>query len=202
MNYGDFIFDRYDYDAQRATLTLRYRYAKGPSFEEHIHFEGKTRPLEIAHEKVLDRLFRLVFLLSGVSYYKAFIPRTLLCEAFPLDARTAAFVERVYVNGLAEFAFRNGISLRNNVNLRSEPGPEPTGLPIRLPRRTCVPVGGGKDSIVTLECLKTKWRTACPVRIGGCCTYSSDYPDSGSAVRSSPAAIGRAIIRVKRSRGS
>lgn len=154
MNYGDFIFDRYDYDAQRATLTLRYRYAKGPSFEEHIHFEGKTRPLEIAHEKVLDRLFRLVFLLSGVSYYKAFIPRTLLCEAFPLDARTAAFVERVYVNGLAEFAFRNGISLRNNVNLRSEPGPEPTGLPIRLPRRTCVPVGGGKDSIVTLECLK------------------------------------------------
>ena len=23
-----------------------------------------------------------------------------------------------------------------------------------LPRRTCVPVGGGKDSIVTLECLK------------------------------------------------
>jgi hypothetical protein len=32
---------------------------------------------------------------------------------------------------------------------------EPTAaLHVELPRRTCVPVGGGKDSIVTVECLK------------------------------------------------
>src|SRR5262249_17850695 len=35
-----------------------------------------------------------------------------------------------------------------------EPMAPPAPLALELPRRTCVPVGGGKDSIVTLECLK------------------------------------------------
>ena len=44
--------------------------------------------------------------MAGVSYYKAFIPKTLLCEAFPVDRPTAEFLQNFYEKGLAEFALR------------------------------------------------------------------------------------------------
>jgi hypothetical protein len=92
--------------------------------------------------------------LSGVSYYKAFIPKLLTCRAFELNERTAEFLQKFYEKGLAEFAFRNGVSLRGHLRFQSSSAPAPTPITVDLPRRTCVPVGGGKDSIVTIECLR------------------------------------------------
>ena len=77
----------------------------------------------------------------------------MICEAFPVDLDTAALSAEFYENGLAEFAFRNRIALRA-LPLCSDPTPSAPPLALDLPRRTCVPVGGGKDSVVTLECLK------------------------------------------------
>ena len=94
-----------------STLLLRYRFSDGPVFEEKLVFDFEPRPLSPAERAVLDRIFRLIFLLAGVSYYKAFIPKTLVCDAFPLDPTTAGFLHKFYEKGLAEFAYRNGISL-------------------------------------------------------------------------------------------
>jgi hypothetical protein len=63
-------------------------------------------------------------------------------------------LQKFYEKGLAEFAFRNKISLRGHFAIQWSDGPTAAPVTIDLPRRTCVPVGGGKDSIVTLECLK------------------------------------------------
>jgi len=63
-------------------------------------------------------------------------------------------LQKFYEKGLAEFAFRNRISLRRHLEIRwSDIGPA-APLALEMPRRSCVPVGGGKDSIVTVECLK------------------------------------------------
>ena len=40
--------------------------------------------------EALDRVFRLLLLACGVSYYKAFAPERVRCAAFPLDPATAA----------------------------------------------------------------------------------------------------------------
>jgi hypothetical protein len=101
----------------------------------------------------LDRVFRLLLLACGVSYYKAFAPKRVRCAAFALDPATAAFFNNFYKKGLGEFAWRNGIDLAG-LNLVAETIEPPTALRLELPRLTCVPVGGGKDSIVTVECLK------------------------------------------------
>jgi hypothetical protein len=153
MEYKEFIFESYDYDPAASTLSLRYRFDGGPNFEEKLVFDFAARELSIAESEVLDRIFRLIFLVSGVSYYKTFIPKTLICEAFELDLQTAEFLHKFYVKGLAEFAYRNDISLNNHFEIRSTAVPTPP-IVLDLPRRTCVPVGGGKDSIVTMECLK------------------------------------------------
>jgi UDP-N-acetyl-alpha-D-muramoyl-L-alanyl-L-glutamate epimerase len=154
MQYKEFIFENYRHDPKVSTLLLRYRFAGGPRFEEQLVFDFMPRQLSPDASEVLDRIFRLIFLMSGVSYYKAFVPRTLICESFSVDWATADFLQKFYENGLAEFAFRNQISLRNHVEIRRSATRPAAPVALDMPRRTCVPVGGGKDSIVTLECLK------------------------------------------------
>jgi UDP-N-acetyl-alpha-D-muramoyl-L-alanyl-L-glutamate epimerase len=154
MAYSEFIFENYRYDAAKAVLSLRYRFAEGPGFEERLLFDFPQRSPSPAASEVLDRAFRLIFLLSGVSYYKTHVPETLCCEAFPLDRATAEFLQDFYEKGLAEFAWKNRISLRGRCRFRSAPVASAVPIAVDLPRRTCVPVGGGKDSVVTLECLK------------------------------------------------
>jgi hypothetical protein len=154
MAASAFVFESCAFDPGRSRLSLRYRYAEGPRFEEALFFDFRQRPLSRPEVGALERVFRLILLLAGVSYYKAFVPKSLICEAFPLDRRTAAFVEKFYRKGLAEFAFKNGISLADRPAFESAGAAAATPLRLDLPRRTLVPVGGGKDSIVTLECLK------------------------------------------------
>lgn len=154
MEFKEFVFESYYYDAAFSTLWLRYRFSEGPHFEEKLIFDFAPTQLSPAAAQVLDRIFRLIFLASGVSYYKAFIPKTLICEAFAVDRKTAEFVAKFYEKGLSEFAFRNGISLRNYFRFESVSSPPVAPIALDLPRRTCVPVGGGKDSIVTIESLR------------------------------------------------
>jgi len=154
MEYKEFVFADYRYDPAMSTLSLHYRYSEGRRFEERLIFDFAPQQLSPAANEVLERIFRLIFLLSGVSYYKAFIPRLLSCEAFPLSEETAEFLQKFYLKGLAEFAFRNRIALRDHFCFRSAAESAPAPIAFDLPRRACVPVGGGKDSIVTIECLK------------------------------------------------
>jgi UDP-N-acetyl-alpha-D-muramoyl-L-alanyl-L-glutamate epimerase len=153
MRYSEFIFESYRYDPANSTLSLRYRFADGPRFEEQLMFDFPSHPLSRPSVAVLDRVFRLIFLFSGVSYYKAFVPPRLACEAFPLDRQSAAFLQSFYENGLAEFAWKNQISLKGHCEFEAAPVAPSAPIALELPRRTCVPVGGGKDSVVSLECL-------------------------------------------------
>ena len=88
-----------------------------------LHLGSMTVPLRGAHRasagrrgavraepEALDRLFRLLLLACGVSYYKALRPTHPL-RGLPVDAATAAFFTDFYVKGLGEFAWRNGVDL-------------------------------------------------------------------------------------------
>jgi hypothetical protein len=154
MAYKEFVFENYRYNPAGSTLSLCYSYNGGPRFEEQLIFDFVPQQLSPTAREVLDRIFRLILLLSGVSYYKAFIPKVLTCRAFELDEKTAEFLQKFYEKGLAEFAFRNGVSLHGHFRFQSSSTPPATPITVDLPRRTCVPVGGGKDSIVTIECLR------------------------------------------------
>jgi UDP-N-acetyl-alpha-D-muramoyl-L-alanyl-L-glutamate epimerase len=153
--YDEFQFKSYEYVQENSTLCLRYAYSKGgPTFEERIAFPAPSRKLTGNDERALDQAFRLVFLMAGISYYKAYVPERLRCEAFALDSLTAAFLTRTYVKGLGEFAYQNGIDLRNRVTFVVDQKEPPRAVRVSLGHELLIPVGGGKDSIVTLECLR------------------------------------------------
>lgn len=149
-----FRFVDYDFDAASLTARLHYAFDDGPRFTEEIAFEGARVPTSEAGRAALDRALRLLHLVAGISYYKAAVPPEIVLESGPLPADLARFLERLYLLGLGEFAYRNGLDLRSRIAF---PADGAAGSPPRLelPRCTAVPVGGGKDSVVTVEALKT-----------------------------------------------
>lgn len=164
MQPKTFFFENYRFDAATGELRLGYAYDNGLSFEEVITF----KPPFVEHDaRALDRLFRLLFLLAGVSYYKAYVPENLVCKAFPLDADTARWMERVYESGLGEFAYRNKLELRGKIRFETAAAKPETAIALNLPRRALVPIGGGKDSVVTLEALRGAGHDVTCFALGG-----------------------------------
>ena len=69
------------------------------------------------------------------------------------DGRTGVPARSYYLDGLGEFAHRNGLDLSDLqiVGPRARRAAAPTALRPRAPGRPLVPFGGGIDSIVTVE---------------------------------------------------
>jgi hypothetical protein len=108
-----------------------------------------------------------VHLAAGVSYFKAAAPTRIVVETGPLTPAEQALVHDLYDKGLREFAVTNSLPVPLHFELSSEPsGPMNHELaygPSDAPRPgICVPIGGGKDSIVLVEALKAVVATDVP----------------------------------------
>ena len=148
---------------------LTYAFDDSEPLVERIRFPNAPA-VPAARQGAFDAALKLLHLVAGVSYYKAGVPPKIELADGPLDGATAHLVEALYLHGLAEFAYRNGLDLRGRINfprstispspLRGEgrgegsisPGVEKNAAPVLgLPKRTLVPIGGGKDSLVAVE---------------------------------------------------
>lgn len=158
---------------------MLYRFENGAQFEEVIQFPQSRNKLTLSEKKALDNAFRLLFLLVGVSYFKAYVPNNLRCDAFEIDAQTAKFVEYVYMEGLGEFAYVNDIDFSEFKGFGKCSGNKPKAESLNLPRRTCIPIGGGKDSIVTLEVLKTENQDLVLFQLGNANPITQTIEQSG-----------------------
>ncbi len=90
-----------------------------------------------------------------VSYWKCACCPTVEVRCGWLSERQKLWWKKLYFNGLGEFFYRNDIAADFESFMTIE-APEPPDLPKCKPelRGTLVPVGGGKDSVVSLELLK------------------------------------------------
>ena len=61
---------------------------------------------------------------------------------------------RIYENGLGEFAYRNGMSLRGKIHFPSHETASKQASTVALQRHALVAIGGGKDSLVSIESLR------------------------------------------------
>jgi len=143
-----------DFDAESGTARLDYAFDDGPVFSESLVFPGAPFALDAARAKAVQSALQTLHLIAGVSYYKAAAPESLKIESYAIDAETAAFLTLVYENGLGEFAYRNGLQLRGKIRFPvtatgAVPAPE-----AGLARHALVAIGGGKDSLVSIEALR------------------------------------------------
>ncbi len=139
-------------DGQVVTLHFAGRDAGvSHEFAEVIEFPMSLDPVE---PKVLDGLLRLLSLAASLSYFKAFAPGTLGAPAGLTDVERR-FIEQVTGNGLGEFAYVNDLPevLGTDVVAPVLP-PRSLATEDGDPLRVLVAVGGGKDSIVSIEALR------------------------------------------------
>lgn len=145
---------RYDgYAIDKAASVVDFRYAtRDHTFTERFAFEKGG---DWDDPAVLAAV-RILYLLAGVSYYKTSAADVIDLGALATTSAERDFLRSFYVNGLGEFAYRNGIDLRS---LRIE-GPDADASATATatyepePGRPLIPFGGGIDSIVTVESLR------------------------------------------------
>ncbi|MBT0773066.1 hypothetical protein KIH74_29250 [Kineosporia sp. J2-2] len=145
-----FTYVGFDIEPESNRVVCRYRLdsaSQSHDFSEVVAFPGGgdwTNPAVVEAARIL-------FLLTGVSYYKAGAPPVVDLGETALTATELGFLKTFYLDGLGEFAYRNGIDLRDLEFVAGQL--ERTASAGYTPRRNSplVPFGGGVDSIVSVE---------------------------------------------------
>lgn len=171
--YSSFIFTGYSWNHHAGKITLRYSLDHSIDFEETILLPEAVSDERLkAYEWEIERCLTALHLIGGISYYKTCLPKTIDLKGLVLTKSEAKFWNSVYENGLGEFFFKNNIDFRGRINFPSTEvkQTESNAMRKRLPpnpmKRFLVPIGGGKDSIVTAELLKKSGVNVTLLRMG------------------------------------
>ena len=166
-----FRFVRCGFDAASGVARLVYAFDDGPELVETVTVPGAPFELDAARVEAAEQALRLLHLIAGVSYYKAAVPAEIRIDGYAIDAATAALLETVYLNGLGEFAYRNGLNLHGRIRfpvggtsalIAAEAAPT-----LGLRTHALVAIGGGKDSLVSIEALRAEGVAQTVTWIGG-----------------------------------
>ena len=149
-----FRFVRCGFEPATGVAQLVYAFDDGPEMVETITVPGAPFVLEGEGAAAVERALRLLHLIAGVSYYKAAVPPGIRIESYDIDADTAALLELIYLNGLGEFAYRNGLDLHGRIRFPHRDNVEAAAPAVSLREHALVAIGGGKDSLVSIEALR------------------------------------------------
>ena len=151
-----FRFVRCSFDAETGVARLVYAFDEGPELTETVTIPGAPFALDATRAQAVEQAVRLLHLITGVSYYKAAVPNEIRIDGYAIDAATAVLMEQVYVHGLGEFAYRNGLSLHGRVRFPvAAQAPAPAAAAAAgLREHALAAIGGGKDTLVSIEALR------------------------------------------------
>lgn len=169
-NYPEFIYQSYEIKEEETKIVIKYLFEIPglTTFEPSIEILKKDfRFKNINSNKVKNMVFNLG-MVEAISYFKATCSPRFIINCGFLDEYQVSWFKKLFYLGLGEFRFINHINLKINefVNFKSN------GEKLEIKNEDesldgiIVPVGGGKDSNVTLDLLKDyKDKTLC-FRIG------------------------------------
>lgn len=157
QKYPKFIYKSFEKEVVGGKLVLKFEY-QTPSDLEFTHileFSG------IDNFEIDDALVFNIGLSEMFSYWKATCSPLVEIQAGFLDPDQIAFWHKLFIKGMGEYYFKNQIDFTaNNFVTITTSSITPFNPPLNLSggNSVLVPVGGGKDSIVTLEILKKHFK--------------------------------------------
>jgi hypothetical protein len=143
------------FDASTGVARFSYSLSDELRFVETVTFPMPDRPVP-AVSPVFGRVLDLLYVAISTSYYKIAAPRKVVLDPLRLAEKSLPWVTALYHDGLGEFAYQNDLSHVLDVDII--PGPFAAGVETLdvADRPPLVPVGGGKDSIVSIEALRDR----------------------------------------------
>ena len=157
--FETFTFYRQEVSLENGVLSMTFHFCLDERYYFHPTLTIPARPFyhwESIPKGQLEALAFHIGMVELVSYWKLACPKVIVVKPFDLKLCQKKWWRHLYYNGLGEFRYLNGIDCSEHDFLRIESGTDREFNRVNVPLRetALIPVGGGKDSVVTLECLR------------------------------------------------
>lgn len=151
--YDTFIYDSYEIEELENTTKITYNFVV-PSLTQY------KPTLEVKKFKIDSFTKNLIFhigLVELVSYWKATCSKNVIIKAGYINKEQIEFFKKLYFYGLGELFYTNGITPNYDdfINIKCELKEQNIEIPKYVGNGNLIPIGGGKDSNVTLEIMKS-----------------------------------------------
>jgi len=155
--YTYFSYESFSYALVNSELHIFFEF----NLADKYNFRPEIKlplPANFDADILTGSLFRNIIFNMGMvellSYWKAACPPRLIVKPVSLSSEQIKWWKKLYLNGLGEFFYENGIiPAEDFVNIIPEGEERLEKEPFVGNEEVLVPVGGGKDSVVTLELL-------------------------------------------------
>lgn len=157
-NFDNISYDNFSYKENENDLEVSFFYSLGEI--KFVHKLNIIKKHFFIMENIVDKdvfLFNLG-MVELISYYKAACPKNVILRAGVLNDEQIEFWKKLFYNGLGEFRYINNIktNYEDFVAFRNAGKKQYVKSKLGNFSGNLVPIGGGKDSIVTLELLKAQ----------------------------------------------
>lgn len=151
----EFLSRNYTEGSSELIFSYRVHFADASflDFQEKITLSDENWATKLPRT-FIEGIIEDLHIVLGISYYKLFLPPVFKTD-IKLTLGQASFFNTLYKKGLGEFIYRNGLSFDAIAQFaHGEETPRTPSVLQSVPRSVLVGIGGGKDSIVSLELLK------------------------------------------------
>jgi len=160
--YKFFAFEGFSIKDDEDKLSVVYDFNLSDRFSFHPGLEIKKGVFfkNDLPEHVIENFVFHIGMVELISYWKAACPKQIIVKPFNLDDWQISWWKHLYFHGLGEFFFLNNIQAdkAEMVEIICESDRELKSSDLNVSKnQVLVPIGGGKDSVVTLELLKDQF---------------------------------------------
>lgn len=165
--YPLFSYDNYETISTKEGLKLIFYFSCGEYwFAPSQIFESKAFYNNALSKEQLDVLAFNLGMIELVSYWKAFCSPVIQIKCGNLTKKQQDFWKKLFKNGLGEFLYLNGLKDYKEELFRFDClGEYHAKQVFDLKDEYLVPIGGGKDSVCSLELLRGKGKNITPLVI-------------------------------------
>ncbi len=157
--YPEFVFDSFSYEMSPDSIHATFVYTLGEhTFKPTVDIPTEDIPNEDLDDNFLKYLFFNFGIINAINYYKLTIAPKFVIKAGYVDEEQKAFFKKLFFYGLGEFLYINNLPFSYKDFMTIECPVEGRVPKFKVEDKfsgNLVPVGGGKDSVVTLEALQS-----------------------------------------------
>ena len=192
---SEFIFQHYDYVPETGVASFQYGFAHGRSFTETVTFSPQTG----YDARVLDKALFLAFLIIGTSYYKTAPTTAISFAQGAIDEWQAEFLNKVYGEGLSQFAFENNLT---RADLAQFVATGESDQPLPYSGKGIVALqSGGKDSLLVASLLEEAGIEYTPWYLGSSSHHPKLLESLGQPLLSAERTIDHDALRAAQAAG-
>lgn len=158
--YPDFIYENYEIieTKENYEIIFHFNIPNLTTFEPKLIIEKNN--IKNTNKSFIEYLVFNIGLVELISYIKCTCSKNIKINCGYLDEYQISWFKKLYYNGLGEFLYRNNINIKEEELFNITTTKEKKEFNIKYNGQgNLIPVGGGKDSNVTLELLKEEDNT-------------------------------------------